>query len=243
MDTKPVALITGANRGLGRAVAEGLAERQYHVIIGSRNEAQAKEIESQILGRGWSASSVQLDLNSDESIHKAVSMIMKKHGKLDVLINNAAILLEYEGVSEVSTRAAMLATFHTNVFGPAVLTSACIPLLRKTGAPRVVFVSSRKGSIANTLDKNWEYYGCSWPAYKASKAALNMLAANYTQELDGCGGMVNVVCPGTVSTQMVNFDPYGQSPESAAGKVIEMATIEKGGPTGTWTDHSGTVRW
>ncbi|CAI6088510.1 unnamed protein product [Clonostachys chloroleuca] len=227
----PVALITGANGGLGRAIAESLAtEHGYHVIISSRNAAEGKAVAVSLLQRGFSASSIQIDLSSDESIHEAVKNIEAAHDELHVLVNNAGVHLEITD-TDLSTRQLLNQTFQANTFGTAVLTEACLPLLLRANTPRIVFVSSRNGSISQSLDRDWPMYGVQHPAYKASKAALNMLAVRYVEKLEGVGGM------------MVGFHPDARSPEVAAEKVVEMATLEKDGPTGTFVDADGSVPW
>ncbi|KFA67519.1 hypothetical protein S40285_08006 [Stachybotrys chlorohalonatus IBT 40285] len=239
----PVALVTGANGGFGKAIAQRLAiEHRYHVIIGSRNAAEGEAIAASLQQRGHSASSVQVDLSSDKSIHDAVNRVKEVHGKLHVLINNAAIHLEITEM-DMSTRDVLNRTFQTNTIGTAILTEACLPLLCQAETPRVVFVPSRNGSIAQSLDKDWVLYGLEQPAYKASKAALNMLAVRYIAKLEGIGGMVNMVCPGFVKSKMVDPHPDARPPEMAANRVVEMATLAKGGPTRTFVDADGAVPW
>ncbi|KAF9872380.1 hypothetical protein CkaCkLH20_10207 [Colletotrichum karsti] len=243
MSNVPIALVTGANAGLGRAIAEILAtQHSYHVIIGSRDIQKGQETETSLRAKGLSVSTVQLDLISDDSIHAAVSEITKQNGRLDVLVNNAAVHLEI-GPSDLSLRDRFRSTFETNVFGTAVLTEACVPLLRQAESPRVVFVGSASGSMTRSLDKEFSFYGAEFAAYKASKAAMNNLSMRYVVKLEDVGGMVNVVCPGLVKTKMVNFTSSGVEPEVAALKVVEMATLEKGGPTGTFVDANGEVPW
>jgi NAD(P)-dependent dehydrogenase (short-subunit alcohol dehydrogenase family) len=238
-----IALITGANGGLGKAIAESLAEKHgYHVIIGARNPADGEAVAASLQQRGLAASHVQIDLTSDQSIIDAVKSLEQTHGKLDVLINNAGVHLEINQTG-VLTRELLVRTFQANTFGPAVLTEACLPLLARAETPRIVFVSSGNGSITQALDKNWPLYGVEQPAYKASKAAINMLATRYVVRLAETGGMVNMVCPGFVSTKMVGFHPDARSPEVAAEKVVELATLAKGGCTGTFSDANGILPW
>ncbi|CAG9992994.1 unnamed protein product [Clonostachys byssicola] len=230
----PVALITGANGGLGRAIAESLAtEHGYHVVIGSRNAAEGEAVAVLLQQRGFSASNIQIDLLSDESIREAVKSVEAAHGELHVLVNNAGVHLEITE-TDLSTRQLLNQTFQVNTFGTTVLTEACLPLLLRADTPRIVFVSSRNGSISQSLDKDWPMYGVQHPAYKASKAALNMLAVRYVEKLEAVGGMVNM---------MVGFHPDARSPEVAAKKVVEMATLGKGGPTGTFIDANGPIPW
>jgi NAD(P)-dependent dehydrogenase (short-subunit alcohol dehydrogenase family) len=150
---KTISLISGANTGIGLALATQLAkDHGYHVIVGSRNEAAGNEVAAALVAEGFAASSVQLDLSSDKSIAAAVSWIEHDFGVLDVLIKNTGILLDYiaaetEPDKQLSTRELFSQTFNTNVIGTACLTEACLPLLPKSEFARLVFVSSRMGSL------------------------------------------------------------------------------------------------
>ena len=244
-----VALISGANAGIGLAVATQLAkDHGYHVIVGSRNAAAGEKVAAALVADGYSASSIQLDISSDESITAATGWIEREFGVLDVLINNAGILLDYiPGVTEaykgLSTRELFDQTFSTNVIGTACLTEACLPLLRKSELPRLVFVSSRMGSLSEATNKSTSFYSMDYKAYDSSKAALNMLALNYARILDDDGAMVNVACPGLVKTKLTNHHPWGSSTELGAQRIVELATASKGGPTATLSDRDGSVPW
>ena len=241
-----VAFISGANSGIGLAAATQLAKAHgYHVIIGSRNAAAGEEVAATLKTDGHSASSVQLDVTSDESIAGAVSYIEREFGVLDVLVNNAGIFLDKGAGNNrgLSTRALFDQTFDTNLIGAACLTEACIPLLRKSEVPRVIFVSSRMGSLSEATNKSTMFHNLECKAYDCSKAALNMLALNYARILEGDGAMVNAVCPGLVKTNFTDFTPYGSSPEVGAQRIVELATAAKGGPTEGFSDKDGSVPW
>ncbi|TVY84575.1 Short-chain dehydrogenase/reductase tropE [Lachnellula suecica] len=241
--SKTIVLITGSNTGIGLATARKLAAQpNYHVIIGSRNAAAGAEAAASLKAENPSAdvSSVLIDLVSDDTINTAVEHISSTHGRLDVLINNAGVLLERAGLN---TRDLFQQTFATNVFGAACLTEACLPLLRKSSLPRLVFVSSRMGSLELTLDKTTPYYAIDYKAYDASKAALNMLALNYKRILDDKGGLVNVACPGLVSTKLTNFYPGALTPEVGAERIAELAMLSEGSVNGTFSDRNGEIAW
>jgi NAD(P)-dependent dehydrogenase (short-subunit alcohol dehydrogenase family) len=244
-----VALISGANSGIGLAVATQLTKDYgYHVIVGSRKVAAGEKVVAALVADGYSASSVQLDVSSDESIEAATSWIEREFGVLDVLINNAGILLDYvpgaiEAHKGLSTRELFNQTFSTNIIGAACLTEACLPLLRKSELPRLVFVSSRMGSFSEATNKSTSFYSMDYKAYDCSKAALNMLALNYARILDDDGAMVNAVCPGLVKTKLTNDHPRGSSTELGAQRVVELATASKGGPTATFSDRDGSIPW
>lgn len=243
MSAKTVVLISGANAGIGLSTAIQLAkDHGYHVIIGSRNAATGEQVAASLVKDGYSASSVQLDVCSDESIAAATGRIERDFGVLDVLINNAGVLLDTQPDGQ-TMRQLFSQTFDPNIIGPACLTEACLPLLRKSDSPRVVFVTSRMGSISEATNKSTLYYNIDYKAYDCSKAALNMLALNYARILEEDGGMVNAVCPGLVKTKLTNNHPYGTSPELGAQRIVELATASKGGPTATFSERDGIIPW
>ncbi|KAL5398665.1 hypothetical protein PMIN03_012752 [Paraphaeosphaeria minitans] len=239
-----ITLITGANQGIGLATASKLAKTyDHHVIIGSRNAEAGTIAAAQIAADGGSASSIQLDLASDTSIAAAVKAIETEHGHIDVLINNAGILIDGKN-PEQTTRDLFTETFNTNVIGTAVLTESFIPLLRKSANPRLVFVSSRMGSLHQATVKDTFYYATDFKAYDASKAAVNMLALNYARILEDVDGKVNVACPQYVKTKMTDFNDYGISPEEGAERIVELATLKKeDAVTATFSDRVGSIAW
>ncbi|KAI9743234.1 MAG: hypothetical protein M1818_003080 [Claussenomyces sp. TS43310] len=246
---RTIALISGANSGIGLAVATQLArDHGYHVIVGSREAAAGEDVVASLVADGYSASSVQLDVSSDESIAAATSWIEREFGVLDVLINNAGTMLDHgpqaiEGRTGLSIRELFTQTFGTNIIGAACLTEASLPLLRKSTLPRLVFVSSRMGSLSEATNKSTSFYSIDYKAYDSSKAALNMLALNYARILDDDGAMVNAVCPGLVKTKLNDNHPWGSSTELGARRIVELATASKGGPTATFSDRDGIVPW
>jgi len=238
-----ITLISGANGGLGLATATRLAkEHGHHVIVGSRNAEAGAKVAASLQDEGYKASSVQLDLNSDASILAATKSIEEQFGRLDVLINNAGILLDV--VPGLSTRELFTKTFSTNVIGTACLTESVLPLLRKSTLPRIVFVSSSMGSINLSLDDTTLWYNIDYKAYDASKAAMNLLAVNYDRILKNVGGRVNVVSPGLVATNLgPGVKEYGVAPYIGAQRVVELATVDKNGPTGTFSSSDGVIPW
>ncbi|KAI9697733.1 MAG: hypothetical protein M1820_007720 [Bogoriella megaspora] len=246
---KQIALISGANAGIGLAVANQLAkDHGYHVIVGSRSEPAGKEVATALVAEGFAASSVQLDITSDESIEAAVDWIEHEFGVVDVLINNAAILIdnlpEFTQAHSIKlTRELFSRTFNTNLIGTACLTEACVPLLRKSNFARLVFVSSRMGSVSESINKETLYYNIDYKSYDCSKAALNMLALNYTRILEDTGALVNIACPGLVQTKATNYHPLGTSTDVGAQRIVELANAAKGGPTATFSDRYGSIPW
>lgn len=244
-----VALVSGANTGIGLAVATQLArDHGYHVIVGSRSAAAGEKVAATLVADGFQASSVQLDVTSDESIAAAASRVEREFGVLDVLVNNAGILLDtipglLEAHKGLSTRELFDQTFSTNVIGTACITEACLPLLRKSELPRIVFVSSRMGSLSEATNKSTFAYSMDYKAYDSSKAALNMLALNYARILEEDGCLVNIACPGLVKTKLTNEHPMGSSTELGAQRIVELAIAVKGSPTATYTDREGPIPW
>lgn len=247
--SKTIALVSGANQGIGLAVATRLArEFGYQVIIGSRNAENGAKEATKLQSEGLAVESVQLDLASDESIQRAVEYISSKYGKLDVLVNNAGTLLD-TGVAnanpQLPTRELFEKTFSTNVTGTACLTDAMIPLLRKSAQrPRVVFVSSIMGSITESLVQTNLWYEGEYTAYDASKAAVNMLASNYNRILRDVRAKVNVVCPGLVATNLTKYTAYGGTPEDGARRIVQLATLaEDNETTGTFSNVDREIAW
>lgn len=239
----PIALISGANQGIGLAAATLLAKNHaYHVIIGARNASAGAKVATTLRDSGLQASSVQLDLCSQPSIDAAVQDIETRFGRLDVLVNNAGILIDGV-IPGQTTRDLFTQTFGTNVVGTACLTEALLPLLRKSSLPRVVFVSSRIGSLAEATNREMPFFHHDFKAYDASKAAVNMLALNYARILEDVGGLVNVACPGLVSTGLNNHNPEGASTEVGAQRIVELATLGDGGVSATFSDKDGPVPW
>ncbi|KAM0331270.1 hypothetical protein ACHAQA_002940 [Verticillium albo-atrum] len=240
-----VVLITGANTGIGLAVARQLAALpNYHVIIGSRSAEAGSAAADALKADGLLVSSVQLDLTSDDSINAAAAHIESSHGRLDVLVNNAGVLLDVAAAhSGLPTRDLYNQTFGPNVIGTACVTDAMLPLLRKAALPRIVFVSSRMGSLAESLNENTMYYATDYKVYDASKAAVNLLAIEYARILKDVGGKSNAVCPGLVSTKLTGFTAYGTTTEVGAKRIVEVVLSGKDGPTGTFSDQNGAIAW
>lgn len=239
-----VALITGGNAGIGEAVVRILSKTpNFHVIIGSRRLDSGNELANSLKEQGHSVSAIQLDITSDDSIDKAIKEIANTHGKLDVLVNNAGVLLDTHPDAFSSTRDLFSKTFDTNVFGTAALTEAALPLLQKSKHPRVIFVSSTMGSLTVSGDSTTFFYNGDYKAYDASKAAVNILAVNYARILKPYGGVSNAVCPGLVKTKMSGFIDAGTPVEIGAERIVQLATAAPGGPSGTFSNKDGPVPW
>ncbi|TVY25657.1 Short-chain dehydrogenase/reductase [Lachnellula hyalina] len=241
---KTIVLITGANQGIGAAVATRLAkEHNYHVIIGSRALENGQKLADDLKSQGFSAESIQLDITSDSSIAATTTYLTSTYGHLDVLINNAGILLDG---TNLPLRKLFDTTLSTNVTGSACLTESLLPLLRNSAQrPRLIFVSSAMGSLAHSLNPSVPWYNGEYKAYDASKAGVNILTANYARILADKEARVNSVCPGLVKTNLTGYVAYGHSPEIGAQRIVELATLtgKDSDVTGTFSDKDGPVPW
>ena len=250
MASKTIVLISGANQGLGFEIAKKLAteHRDYHILLGSRSLAKGQESAKKLHGLPGSAQAVQLDVTSDDSISACAQLVKTLFGHLDVLVNNAAIASPAYG-HEPTLRLKLSRCFDTNLFGAAALTDACIPLLKLATTPRIVFMSSEMGSLSNTLDPNFPYYGIpiNHPdvvAYKASKAALNMLGATYAVRYGADGFKVNMCCPGLRKTNLAPaMGDLGGEAAAGAVNACRLVTLGEEGETGTFTNVEGLLPW
>lgn len=236
-------LITGGNRGLGRAVAEQLAERGMTVVIGARDEAAGAEAARQIGGK---ATSVRLDVTEPESVRAASAWIEGHHGGLDVLVNNAGVLPEATSeAAEAVSLDLFKKTFATNLFGPVAAIEAFLPQLRKSSRGRIVNVSTTMGSLTDQTDPDSPYYGTVVPAYQSSKAALNNLTIALTKALADTSVKVTSVCPGFVQTDLtpINRQQAPLTADEAAAVVADAAVLPDDAPSGSFIDANGAVPW
>ena len=249
MQSKPVALVTGANKGIGLQIAKDLAAHGFTVLVGSRNlehgETAAKSV-------GTDAHAFQLDVTNHASIAAAADRIRSEFGHLDVLVNNAGIshtgkpgtsLAEMvrSGRPTVASLDAVRAIFETNVFGVIALTQAMLPLLRKSPAARIVNVSSSTGSLtwnSSPANPRRAMFG----AYSWSKTALNAVTIAFAAELESEGIKVNAACPGFTATDLNNFEGT-RTVEQAAREPLRLALLDANGPTGTYSNEDGPIRW
>lgn len=252
MNDQPVALITGANQGIGLEIARQLAEHGLTVLVGSRNLEKGEAAARSING---DAHAIQLDVTDPASISAAAERIRSEFGRLDVLVQNAAIShtgdLTSGTVEEHAklTRASnisldeMRAIWETNVFGVLMVYQALLPLLREAPAARIVNVSSGVGSLTRTLDPNYTRRSTFGPGYAASKTALNALTVAMAIELEDTPIKVNAVSPGFTKTYLNNFTGT-ETVEEGAVQAVRMALIGSDGPTGTFTHATlGTLPW
>ncbi len=251
MNHKRVALVTGANQGVGLQVAKELAAKGHTVLVGSRSfergEAAAREI-------GPDAIAVQLDVTDAASIAAATEHIRTEIGRLDLLVNNAGIsnttkgdmsLVEYGKVSQASNASLdeIRAVWETNVFGVLAVYQAMLPLLRESSDARIVNVSSGVGSLTLNADPAFPYHPYFGPIYPASKTALNAITLAMMVELESTDIKVNLVSPGFTSTNLNGYEG-AESVEDGSREVVRVALLGPEGPTGTFTRwDNNTIPW
>lgn len=246
-----VALVTGANKGIGRGVAEQLAALGMTVLIGARDLRRGEESAAAIRAGGGDAHAVTLDVTVQATVQEAAKQVDERFGYLDVLINNAGIT----GSGQVSPQDAhdqvpssvdldmVRSVFETNVFGVIAVTNAMLPLLRRSLAPRVVNVSSHAASLSLTSDPHGPLAALlPSAAYSPSKSALTALTVQYANELRKDGVLVNAVAPGFVDTDSNNHTGFLTVAQGAAG-VVRLATLGEDGPTAGFFSEEGPVPW
>jgi NAD(P)-dependent dehydrogenase (short-subunit alcohol dehydrogenase family) len=221
-----IALVTGANRGIGLEVARGLGRQGLTVVVGSRSPASGEEAASTLVAEGLSAVGEPLDVSDEESVARAVSAVLARFGRLDVLVNNAGVLLDGADRASAVSPEKIRATFDTNVVGAWLLCQAVIPAMRRQGYGRIVNLSSDMGSLGEVRASDG-----SWPAYRLSKTALNALTLLLAAELRGDNVLVNAASPGWVRTRM-GGGSAPRSVEHGADTPVWLATLPDGGPSG-----------
>ena len=228
-DGDHIALVTGANRGIGLEVARQLRDRGFVVFVGSRDASKG---EAAARGIGDRAFSLQLDVADDVSVAEAFEHVERDAGRLDVLVNNAGIDYDTDQRAHAVDLDRARRTMATNLFGAWSCTLAALPLLRRGTSPRIVNVSSGSGALSDMTGGT--------PGYGVSKAALNALTIKLADELRGAGILVNAVCPGWVATDMGGGGR--PVPEGAKG-VVWAATLADDGPTGGFFRDGRPIEW
>ena len=251
MPTDRIALVTGANQGVGKRVAEELVANGVTVFVGSRDLARGEAAAAEI---GAGATAIQLDVTDAASIAAARDRIRAEFGRLDLLVNNAAIsntrrgamsIEDYARTSRASTASLdeIRAVWETNVFGVVAVYQAMLPLLRESSDARIVNVSSGVGSLTTNADPNYPYHSMYGPIYPASKAALNAMTLAMMVELEETDIKINLVSPAFTSTNLNNFAGT-ESVEDGSREVVRVALLGPDGPTGTFTRwENTTIPW
>jgi len=237
-----IALVTGANKGIGYEVAKQLAKAGCKVILAARSPKLGDEAAAKLKASGLDVDTIELDTTKSETIDKAASFVEKKYGKLDILVNNAGIINRQDGLPSKAQIDAVAETINTNFLGSLRVTQAMLPLLKKSEHASIVNVSSGLGSLALNSDRQWPYADAKFIGYSASKAALNMMTAHLSYELKDTNIKVNSSDPGYTATDL-NDNRGHQTIEEGAAETVRLALISKDGPTGQYSNNEGIVPW
>ena len=238
--TTTIALITGANKGIGLETARQLGARGVTVLAGARDEARGLEAERALRDAGADARFVRLDVTDPKSAREAADWVDHEYGRLDILVNNAGIA-RAAGPPSQTDLDAMREVYETNVFGVIIVTNAMLPLLRRAPAARIVNVSSEVGSITSMTDPASPL--AQMPAsmaYPSSKSALNMITALYAKELRDTPVKVNAANPGYTATDLNRHNGFRSVAEGAEASV-HLATLDADDPSGILWGHLWTA--
>jgi NAD(P)-dependent dehydrogenase (short-subunit alcohol dehydrogenase family) len=243
MSSKQVALVTGANKGIGFETARQLAAKGITVLIGARDEKRGREAAETLKKEGFNVQFLQLDVNDPASQDNAAKVIADTFGKLDILVNNAGVARDPHVPASKGTAEQWRDTFETNLFSLVSLTQKLLPLVKKSDAGRIVNLSSILGSLTLNSDPNSPLGPSSeGTAYSTSKAALNMFTVHLANELKDTPIKVNSAHPGWVKTDMGGASaPLGV--EEGAKTSVWLATLPKDGPTGGYFFNGEALPW
>ncbi|MEW2331041.1 SDR family oxidoreductase [Micromonospora chersina] len=230
--TTTIALITGANKGIGLATARQLGGRGLTVLVGARDAARGREAADKLRAEGVDARFVPLEVTDAASIAAAAELVELEYGHLDVLVNNAGIIrADGAGLPSQTTLDTLREVYETNVFGVVAVTNALLPLLRRAPAARIVNVSSEVGSIAVMTDPEGALFALTSIPYPSSKTALNMITAMYAKELRDTPIKVNAANPGYCATDLNHHSGF-RTPEEGAEVSVHLATLPADAPSG-----------
>ena len=259
MHNKPVALVTGANKGIGLEIARGLTKHGFTVLVGSRNLQNGEIAAQDIAAQGITAQDIgaqvhalQLDVTDQASIAAAAQRIRSEFGRLDVLVNNAGVshsgkpgraFDEIMQTNSITTAPLddVRTVWETNVFGLVAVTQAMLPLLREAPAARIVTTGSTGGSLtwnSNPDNSHRAMFG----NYSASKSAAHAITLAFALALESTNIKVNIACPGHTATALNNFSG-ARSTEQGARRAVQLALLDETVPTGTFSDEDGPVAW
>ncbi|WP_445218410.1 SDR family oxidoreductase [Bradyrhizobium sp. Pa8] len=245
MTEKSIALVTGANKGLGNEVARQLGRRGLRTYLGSRDQARGEKAAGELVAEGLDVVAVQLDVTSDESVAALAKELDLRHGRLDVLVNNAGILVSRPAFE--ITSAEMKDTYDTNVFGVVRMIHTMLPLLQQSKHPRIVNIASTTASLTLASDPTTLFGQTDTiVAYASSKTAVTMLTVQYANAFHRSAAhahiKINTATPGYVATDLNNHTG-NRTVEEGAEIVVELATLPDDGPSGSFFNDAGVVPW
>ncbi|WP_328546284.1 SDR family oxidoreductase [Streptomyces platensis] len=241
MSEQTIALVTGANKGIGYEIAAGLGTLGLRVGVGARDEERRETAVAKLRAAGVDAFGVPLDVTDEASVADAVRLIEDSAGRLDVLVNNAGITGDGPQMPTTVDVATVRAAVETNVIGVIHVTNAMLPLLRRSLSPRIVNMSSGVGSLTRQTTPGTETGPIS-AAYTPSKTFLNAVTVQYAKELSNTNILINAACPGYCATDLNGFRGF-RTPEQGAAIALRLATLPDDGPTGSFFDDAGEVPW
>ena len=241
MTEQTIALVTGANKGIGYEIAAGLGALGWSVGVGARDEFRRDAAVAKLRAAGVDAFGVPLDVTDDDSATAAAGLIEERAGRLDVLVNNAAITGGMPQEPTAVDLATVRTVVETNVIGVIRVTNAMLPLLRRSAAPRIVNMSSGGGSLTLQTTPGAETGPIS-AAYSASKSFLNAVTIQYAKELEDTHILINAACPGFVATDL-NGHRGHRTPEQGATVAVQLATLPDDGPSGEFFNDEGPLPW
>ncbi|MFI5524469.1 SDR family oxidoreductase [Streptomyces platensis] len=241
MSEQTIALVTGANKGIGYEIATGLGTLGWRVGVGARDEERRETAVAKLRAAGVDAFGVPLDVTDDASVTDAARLIEDTAGRLDVLVNNAGITGSGPQMPTTVDVATVRAAVETNVIGVIRVTNAMLPLLRRSPSPRIVNMSSGVGSLTRQTTPGTDTGPVS-VAYAPSKTFLNAVTVQYAKELSDTNILINAGCPGYCATDLNDFRGF-RTPEQGAAIALRLATLPDDGPTGGFFDDEGEVPW
>ncbi|WP_432947012.1 SDR family oxidoreductase [Kribbella sp. CA-253562] len=242
MTQQNIALVTGATKGIGREIARQFGGLGWTVLVAGRDLGRAETVVKELAEDGVDAAAIRVEVTDEASIAQAAAWIERTYGRLDVLVNNAAIIADGDGpVSEVPVDS-LRAGFETNVFGLVATTQAMLPLLRRAEAARIVNLSSELASLSRVGDPESPMSTVLTTGYNTSKAAVNMVTVMLANELRSSGILVNAADPGNCATDMGGWDAP-RTPAQGAAVVVRLATLPDDGPTGELHAEDGRLPW
>ncbi|MFG2006921.1 SDR family oxidoreductase [Spirillospora sp. NPDC048911] len=242
MTAEKIALITGANKGIGFATARRLGERGITILAGARDEVRGKQAAAALADEGVTAVPLRIDVTDPDRVSEAAREIERRYGRLDILVNNAGVAGGFTGTPGEATAADLREVYETNVFGVVTVTRAMLPLLRRSEAGRIVNLSSHLGSLTLNTDPESPVAGVNMIAYQSSKTALNAVTVAYAKELRGTPIKVNAALPGVVATDL-NHHRGHRTPAEGAAIVVRLALLDEAGPSGQCLSDDGPVPW